>query len=886
VLSTMSPRASLALCVLIASGLGSGLGARPAVADDDGPLAPVVHAHAARRTTPIAIDGHLDEEAWVGATRQRGFSQRFPKDGGAPTLETSFAVLYDDHAIYVAVWADDPEPAKIRDLLTRRDVDTSADFVAIGFDSYHDRRTAYCFQLNAAGVERDFILFDDSNQDASWDAVWQGDTAIGPHGWTAEFRIPLSQLRYATDDAGTWGFQIVRNVARLGEQSAWSPWPRSTPQIVSRFGALDGLAGLPASRRLELQPYASGGVAVMPVDAGDPLHDHVGARHGLGLDLKYGLGSAFTLSASINPDFGQVEADPSQVNLSANELFFAERRPFFLEGVDLFQVAIGAGDNNAETAFYSRRIGAAPHGSPDGAYVKVPTSTEIYGAAKLSGKTVGGWSIGVLDAVTRQERAEVVDEAGAGTSPVVEPLTNYLIGRIKRDFRDGKTSVGASVTAVDRALADTALEDQLHDQAYTGGLQLQHRFLDDRWSLDLRSFGSWVHGSAAAIAATQRLNRHDFQRPDATDVHFDPTRRSLAGYGTSWGFGRNGDVKHWRFLFGGEVRSPGLEMNDAGYQTSADHVVPFLWGQYREDAPSARLLNWNVSADAYSVNSFEARQLDYGIDGNAGVTLANYWSLNAFVNLTHGGLDPRALRGGPALRTDATYQGNVSLGTDGRKAFQLSLSGHGSRQPATDSFQAGVDVGATIQARSNLDVFVGPSYQTRDDATQFVAEADDAAGHPHQVLARIVENVVAMTVRVNWTFSPHLSFQGYAQPFVASGRYSEYKEAVAPRADQVADRFHVFTGREWASTADQIAINRDGVAFGFDRPDFNVRQLRSTLVLRWEYRPGSTVFAIWSHGRSDSATDGRLFLGHDLASLARADGEHVVMVKANYWIGL
>ncbi|MEO8554292.1 MAG: DUF5916 domain-containing protein, partial [Kofleriaceae bacterium] len=542
-----------------------------------------LRAQATKLSGPITIDGRLEEPAWQTAPKQTHFVQRFPKDGGKPQLDTTFAILYDDQAIYVGVWLDDPEPAKIRAQLTRRDVDALADVVIVAFDSYHDRRTGYAFQLNAAGVQRDTLLFDDQNQDDTWDAVWTGNSTITAHGWTAEFRIPLSQLRYA-DDNKEWGVQVVRSVGRTTEQTSWSPWPRSAPQIVSKFGILEGLDKIPQSRRLELLPYVTGGVSLEPIDGGDPLNRHVDGRRGFGVDVKYGLGPAFTLSATINPDFGQVEADPSQVNLGPNELFFAEKRPFFLEGVDLFKLGIGNGDNQVEGQFYSRRIGATPDTSNlDYQFIRPAEATTIYGAMKLTGKTRDGWSLGLFDAVTGGEDAALIDENGSRQNPMVAALTNYAVGRVKRDFRDGKTFVGISGTAVDRDLSGTPLAATLHDQAYSGGIQLDHRSDDNAWEARLSTVGSWVHGSEEAIANTQQRNRHLFQRPDVKDVMFDPTRRSLTGFGATWKAGRMGDTKHWRYGIGGDVRTPGLELNDVGFQRSSDQLVPYIFGQYHDE---------------------------------------------------------------------------------------------------------------------------------------------------------------------------------------------------------------------------------------------------------------------------------------------------------------
>jgi hypothetical protein len=858
-------------------------------------LSPTVRARAVRRTGSIAVDGRLDEAAWSAAPRQTGFVQRFPKDASKPSVETHFSIVYDDDAVFVGVWADDARPDLIRSLLTRRDVNAPADAITVAFDSYHDRRTAYAFQLNAAGVQRDKLMFDDTNEDDTWDAVWTGDVARTPVGWTAEYRIPLSQLRFANNENHEWGLQVIRVVGRTGEQASWSPWPRSAPQVVSKFGVLDGIDHLKAATRLELLPYASGGVERMPVEDGDPLNDRHGFRRSIGLDVKYGLGPAFTISATLNPDFGQVEADPSKVNLSANELFFAEKRPFFLEGSDLFRLQIGNSSNSVEGAFYSRRIGAAPSDpDTDYDYIKKPQATTIYGAAKLTGKTSGGWSIGVLDAVTGQESAEILTPetaavgeapaiAGMRQEPVVAAMTNYAIARVKRDFDEGKTSIGMSATAVNRKLDGTGLEGTLRDQAYTGGIQGSHRWADNAWTANLNLMGSWVHGTKEAIAETQKNARHFFQRPDATDVHFDPDRTSLSGLATKWMIGKLGDTKHWRYGFGGDVRTPGLELNDAGFQQSSDRVIPFLLLEYRENAPSERLLNWGLSADVFTVHTIEPRLLEYGLEYSGNVQLSNYWQLEAGGNINRSRWATTALRGGRTLRVDPGAFNFLNVTTDNREPVWFSLNASGYRNWTTGAVDGGIDLGATIQARSNLDIFVGPSIFARNDPMQYIDEVESTDDpDAHFIFARIHETDVSMTLRVNWAFSPRLTLQAYAQPYIASVHYSQYKDVNNPGADRYRDRFRMLSPGEFAFSEDNKPA-----ALTFDRPDFNFRQLRSTVVVRWEYRPGSTVFAIWSHGRTDETFDGGRFrVGRDLSDLGTAASENVVMVKANYWIGL
>jgi hypothetical protein len=843
-------------------------------------------AHAVRRDGAVAIDGVLDDAAWTKAPTHTGFSQRFPKDGAVASMETRFAMVYDDDALYVGVWLDDPEPAKIRRLLTRRDVDVLADAILIGIDSYHDRRTGYVFQLNAAGVQRDFLVFDDTQSDDTWDAVWTGNAAVTAKGWTAEFRIPLNQLRFTSREAQEWGFQVVRIVGRTKEESSWARWPRSVPEVVSRFGTVDGIDHIASTRRIELLPYASSGFGMVPVAAGDPINDNFGLRGNLGLDAKIGLGTAFTLSATLNPDFGQVEADPSQVNLSANELFFAEKRPFFLEGVDLFKLPIGTGDNSVEGAFYSRRIGAAPR-EPDADYdfIRAPTSSTIYGAAKLSGKTAG-WSVGVLDAVTGEETATIVDASQVESKPIVAPLTNYAVGRLKRDLNEGRTSIGVSATAVNRQLDSTPLISELHDQAYTGGLQLQHRFGTSAWQANASTVGSWVHGSADAIARTQRNPRHFYQRPDATNAHFDPTRTSLAGLGASWKVGKFGDTKHVRYGTGGDLRTIGLDLNDLGFQNHSDRLIQYVLMEVRDDEPGDDVLNWNVNGDVFWVSTLEPRLTDLGFECNGSAQLVNYWQFNAGCNLDHRPEEPSWLRGGPSLKLEDRVQGYASFTTDTRKSVYFNVGAYGGREWVADQIDGGFDLGTTIQARSNIDINVTASVSSRNDPMQYVDEVQDTQGQTHYVFARIRQRTGSLTLRVNWTFSPRLSLQAYAQPFVASGQYSELKDIDNPRADRYADRFTPIDGASYMLADGTYTVRTSGASYQFGRPDFDFRQLRSTVVVRWEYRPGSTVFAIWSHGRTSESAEGRFQLGRDLRGLADAEGEHVVMVKANYWIGL
>ena len=846
-------------------------------------------AHAVRRASSIHLDGKLDDEAWRDAPAHSDFWQRSPKEGQPPSFRTEFRVVYDDRAIYVALRAYDPDPAQIRARLHRRDLDSHADWMGVILDSYHDRRTAFGFAVNAAGVQRDVLLYDDSSEDGGWDAVWSSAVAIDDQGWTAELRIPLGQLRFSGRPDQVWGVQVMRLIGRLGEQSLWSPSPTTSQGFVSNFGDLDGIVDVKPGRRLELLPYVSGGVGHTPHDAGDPFHDALDPTGNLGLDARLGVGSAFTVAATINPDFGQVEADPSQVNLSANEPFFAEKRPFFVEGSDIFRFSLGTGDGDGsfDSLFYSRRIGAAPHGEADGAYVDTPGGTTIYGAAKLSGKTDSGWAVGVLEAVTAEESADVDDGAGHRTRQLVEPLTNYAVARVKRDLRGGKTTLGAALTSVARKLDGTGLEDELHDQAITGGLQLSHRFRQDTWSAQLRLAGTWVHGSADAIAETQQLVRHNFQRPDASHLTFDPTRTSLSGSALMFDIGKQGG-KGWHYGVGGDVRSPGFEANDLGFHSGADYVIQFAFLNYRREQPSKHFSNWRINVNEYGVSDFEGNLVGVGGNVNGGFQLSSFWGGFAGVFYDQNVLDTGALRGGPALAVDPTYGAFFGLNSDGRKDLSFSAGVDMARTPSDGSRRVGVDASVSAQIRSNVELSLDAFGAFRQNGTQYVDAPVDAMDAPQYLFATLEQRELSLTLRGSWTFTPDLSLQVYAQPFLSVGAYRQYKRATDTRAEDIADRFAVFAPTDLMPGDETLGFDEDhdGVSdFVIDTPDYNYRALRSTVVLRWQYRPGSSAFLIWSQARESSTLDRTLRLGRDLGDLFAADGGHVIMVKVNYWFG-
>jgi hypothetical protein len=827
---------------------------------------------AERRTGYVTIDGKMSEEAWQSASVADGFWQRDPNEGEPPRFNTEFRVLYDDAALYIGVRAFDPEPDRIRGLLTRRDADSSSDWILVGVDSYLDRRTSFTFALNPASVQRDLLIYDDVMEDASWDAVWEGAAAVDDKGWAAEFRIPYSQLRFATADEQVWGLQVARVVQRTREQTFWTPMPKDKQQRVSLFGRVDGIQDIAPSHRIELLPYTIGGAKISDVDSADPFHDELSPELGVGIDFKYGITSSLTVSGTINPDFGQVEADPSEVNLTANETFFEEKRPFFVEGADIFRFGLGQGDGDSsqEQLFYSRRIGAPPSGEPSGDYSHIDQTTNIIGAGKLSGKTGAGWSVGALTAVTAEEEAQTLTPAGDETTETVEPLTSYTVLRLRKDLNDGRTNIGFAATGVHRALDGTGME-YLHDRAYSGGIQLAHRSAGGGWLVDARVLGSGVHGDRTAIEQTQRAPQRYYQRPDAEHLELDPNRTSLTGMAALASVSKI-DGKHWRGAVGFDSRSPGFEVNDLGFQRNADYWITWAWMQYRDDAPGDVVRQYNINHNAWTFSDWAPDLLSYGGNVNAWATLANYWSGGGGVNVNIDRLDTRLLRGGPAVEALPSWGAFANAATDHRKRVRGDVAWNTWQRPGNDTSSHGVSAGVSVQALSNLDVRIAPFVSFRRDQNQYVGEYVDPMDELHYVLATIDQTVAGVTLRANYTVSPTLSVQLYAAPFVAAGEYDDYKQPDRVRAADYDDRFRPL---------DPMSL------VDFEAPDFNFRELRSTLVMRWEYRSGSSLFLIWNHNRdSFQEADGSFRLGSDLRDLSRARGDHALLFKLNYWWGL
>ncbi len=844
--------------------------------------APDAVAVATRSTAP-RIDGRLDDAVWSHATPTGNFRQREPEEGSPGSERTEVRVLYDDEALFVGVRAFDSHPGLISAPLARRDETPPSDWIGVLIDSYFDHRTAFEFVVNPAGVKQDVYHFNDGETDPTWDAIWQVGVARDSSGWSAEFRIPWSQLRFGRTAERRFGFNIWRKINRSGELQNWKLMPRNQTGDASRYGELTGFQQLNPKRKVEVTPYTVVGRSFAPAQPGNPFATGSAGRATLGADLRYGLSSNLTLSAAINPDFGQVEADPAVVNLSAQETFYPEKRPFFTEGSDVFRFRIAPGPWSNEQLFYTRRIGRAPQLSADprGGFASQVAETTILGAAKIQGKSPGGWTTGALAALTTEETASVVDAAGNRFRDVIEPRTGYGVARVARDFRGGRTVLGGFGTIVERDLP--ASVSQLRSCAVAGGVELTHRFRNDQLVARATVMGSRVNGSAAAITATMRSSVHYFQRPDIGFASVDSSRTSLSGVG---GFAElRKDAGNWLWGAQGSTRSPGLELNDAGYQTDAGSTNFLTWISRRWLTPGKVFRDAMVRSNQWAQWGYDGRFGDHGAEVMSNFTLRNYWTVNAWSGTQVGGYNFQSLQGGPALRYPSGGWIGAMVGTDPRSSLRLTLNWD--QWDGFDGPGHGLNVGSTVAWRpsSRLDLSLGPRYSSEVSSRVFLGSGE-VGSRTEYVVGEVQQKTVALPTRGNFTFTPTISFQLYAEPFISSGHYPRFKRVTDPAGRNEAERFDILGEDRLIRNGSgiQADFNGDGIGdLDLGAPDFTVLSLRSTAVLRWEYRPASTIIVVWQQNRGNQLSDGRFRLGDNLGSLFSAQATNALLLKLSFW---
>ena len=851
------------------------------------------------RTMAVDIDGRLDEAIWNRAEVAGDFVQREPVPDAPAAQRTEVRVLVDEGSLYVGARLFDTSPDSIARQLGRRDPDNVfSDFFHVAIDSYFDRRTAFRFSITPVNVQADAFHYNNSNDDSNWDAVWESAATIDSLGWTAELRIPLSQLRFGGSDgrpARRWGIQFGRNIARYGEESHWSPTPPTQSGIVSRFGDLTGLDVVRAPARLELLPYVSSQLTRLPGTESNPLIDGTRASARLGADVRYGLPGGLTLTATINPDFGQVEADAAVVNLTAFETFFDERRPFFLEGGDIFRFGstVTLNDNDPPQPFYSRRIGRSPRGSveeDDVEHVDEPTQTDILAAVKVSGKTPGGWSLGLLGAQTARERARFLRTDGSPGRATVEPRAEYFVGRLSRDMRGGNTVVGVSGTAT-RRQEDASFDALLARDAVAGGTSFEHAWNDRAWVISGYASASRVAGDPGYITSLQRSNTHLLQRPDRTDRHVDSARTTLTGNFHSLSLAKLGGA-HWQGSLTWESTSPGFDVNELGFQRRSDLRSISSVVEYQETRPAWLTRSWEVGLSGTQSTNFNDDVIERRITAEARADLRNFWELDLVANIQPSTIDDRLTRGGPLARRPLTYFMEASIDSDDRRAttFNVEYSHDGS---AEGEWGHAVEAEVGVRPNSAMQVSLGAEYSREYNRDQFVTSITDPTSSRmfgrRYVFGDIEQRELGMELRLEWILSPRLSLQTFLEPLVSSGRFQRYKELRAPRTFEFnvyGDDIGTITRDQGAGTV-QVDPDAAGPAapFQFRERDFTVRALRGSAVLRWEFRPGSTLFVVWQQQREEEDTLADFDATRRPMEAFRVPAENVLLMKVAYWFG-
>lgn len=834
---------------------------------------------------PPMIDGKLEDACWKNEGEwSQNFLQNTPVERAQPTYPTRIKILYDDKNIYFALRAWDPEPDKINRFVGNRDENSIGDLISVAFDTYHDYRAAPEFNINAGGNKTDLIVTDALSVNMNWNAVWEGKTSVNDSSWTVEFRIPFNQLRYnQTDSSMLWGLHVRRIIRRIQETDQWSLIPRKNSGHVYSFGTITGLEDVRKPRLLEFLPYFAGKATARPVIPGSPYSTNPRWNGNAGIDSKIGVGD-FTMDITINPDFGQIEADPSVMNLTSLETFYDEKRPFFLEGKHIFDFSA---DNNL--MFYSRRIGHVPSYSPPvdnvTSFTQIPEFTNIINAVKLTGTTRNGISLGILQSTTQQERAKLTED-GVETHPMVEPLTNFLIGRIQKTANKGNTQFGIMFTSVKRFINDPHL-DYLNRNAYTAGIDFLHYSRSREYFLDFRGMVSHVNGKEEAMVALQRNALHYYQRPDVTGyLGVDSSLRSLTGTGGYLSAGRQGNK---RFIFSEKVSwwSPGFDLNDVGYLLMADVVENQTKMGIRQTEPKRLLRNYTMTLGQKNSWNYGGLSTYNDLNLQFNTQFSNQMDLSVTESYVFSELSTRLLRGGPAFRLSPYWKNTILFNTN--KSNRVIFSLNKNSTVSSDGVSRLFSIQPALSFRLGNHIYISSDLKYLRNTDNFIyVTQKKAEGELYYIMGRIMQQTYSFTFRFNYNITPDISIQYYGSPFISSGKYSNFKRAADTDNFNMADRYHSYTDEEisFDEPENTYYVSEGASSYKFGNADFSFREFRSNLVARWEYRPGSTIYLVWENNRTSRESDYISSLNHNLGNLFGVQPANVFMAKISFWFGL
>ena len=865
-------------------------------------------AVAARRDGRIVLDGKLDEAAWRAATPITEFTQLDPEEGRPASQRTEVRFLFDDDALYVgAKMYDSLGAAGVTTRLVRRDASFDSDYLQLVIDSYHDHLSRAFFEVNPSGSQADRIGIGNSCCDNSWDPIWEAVTHIDADGWTAEIRIPYSQLRFSRAVEQTWGLEVRRFIKRREEEDDWSFWHKNEAGGPSRFGHLEGLRIQGSSSHLELMPYASAKSSSLAENAGTPFDTHGRPTMRGGLDLRDNVTSNLTLNATINPDFGQVEVDPAVLNLSAFETFFPEKRPFFVENSQVFDFGLFnctfCSNVEGMQGFYSRRVGRAPTGgdlaTDNYPYADIPDATTILGAGKVTGRTSSGYTVGLLDALTGQANARVIFPNGARGSQEVEPLSNYFVGRLKRDFLHGNLVVGGMLSGVVRNI-DTTFAPRLARNAEMYGNDVVYRWHDNEYSLMANAAVTNVSGDPREIAVRQQSSARYFQRPDRVpgwggllSSRYDTTATSLRGVGAYTRLAK--ETGDWMWEGAINTRTPGFETNDYAFQRSADYI----WYNANVMRFWSKQTRWYQTMfgilGAQTQQNFEGDRTAEQFHEFWNVTTRQFWSIAQFVIVRPSAMDDRQLRGGPVVRQPSSTYGVLNIQSDSRHMVtaSLDLERYADQQ---GGHAATVAVTAAVRPAPNVSFSFGPSWNPQRLPAQYVTAVDDPTATnfygTRYVVSSLNQQTLGFDTRLSWTFSPRMTLELYMQPFFAAAHYYQFKEYTAPRTASLRvfgrDVGSVTQTTDTNGVISRYTIDPDGAGpaqpFTFANPDLNDRSLRGNVLFRWEYRPGSVLYIAWTHSRAAGASLGNLELHRDMDAILASRPDNIFLIKASWWL--
>ncbi|OGU72860.1 MAG: hypothetical protein A2V93_01815 [Ignavibacteria bacterium RBG_16_34_14] len=841
----------------------------------------------------VNIDGNLHEEFWKQIIPVNQFTQRNPDEGKEPTQKTEIKIAFDNAALYIGARMHDSSPDSILARLVRKDVEITSDLFAVFLDPYFDRRSGFYFAMNAAGTQYDGVLYNDSWDDETWDGVWEGKVNIDDGGWTAELRIPFSQLRFHKNSENVWGINLRRDIARNNEEDYFVYIPKNENGFVSRFAQLKGINGITPPGKFEILPYITTRAEYTHPEPNDPFNNGSDYIPGLGADFKVGLGTNLNLNATINPDFGQVEIDPAVINLSDVETFFDEKRPFFVEGSTIFNFGEGGATNywgfnwaNPDF-FYSRRIGRTPQGDiPEADFTDYPDGTHILGAAKITGKIGDSWNIGVIQSLTSREFARI-ENAGMRSKTEVEPMTYYGIVRAQNEINDGYQGLGFMSTVTSRFFKDDRLRDEINKDAYVFGID-GWNFLDSSktWVIAGWTGLSHVSGSQSKILDLQSNPQHYFQRPDAASLSLDSSAKNLTGYAGRFYLNKQKGNFFFNSAFG--FISPNFDLNDLGFLWRADVLNMHVGAGYFWTEQTSIYRHLEAGGAVFRNYDYDGNITWEGIFHFGFIRFLNYYTINWNLAYNPETINNRRTRGGPLTLNPPGYQVNAYLSSDDKKDI---IIGAGFFTYQTN-YSYNWDFNSSVEVRpsSNVSISIEPYYSINNEFAQWVDSfSDETAVNTfgrRYVFAKLDQKTFGAGIRLNWTFTPELSLQLYAQPLISSADYKNFKELAAPKTYD----FNIYgTG---SSTFDESTLTADPDGNGpanpiqIENPDKSFKSLRGNVVLRWEFVPGSIVYFVWTQTRSDSEENGVFRFGRSFRRLFNTEADNIFMVKFSYWFNM